>query len=405
LTGATDGQDRWARTPRYLLAAVVAFALLWALLAATATPTPTGTSIAVSTSPASGGYGSGIAMDALNNTPIGGPDAITSSNRFRADTSSALDSIRTYITDGVGYAGGDGGTMEITIQPDDDSSIHAPSGRTLASTSIRPGNPISIGPLPSITFATPAITTAGRLYHVVFRNTDPMPTINYISLDGIYMYQPTSPRQPRFSDVDWGQPTRDGSGPWADQDRTVPILQLEYANGTVQGEGHIQVWVGSPKDISGGAVAREAFVVTGSSRTVSSVAVRLTRVSGTGPLTVRLETTDGSLVDQGTILATAIPIGIPGSHPGPGQATWATCTFAAPRTLTSGEGYNLVLSAPADAIYSIFVLRKGRDYGFSPATYFGDGHAQYNPGSGWMFFDQTGGTPNTDEGDLQFYFR
>jgi len=393
------------RLPLYLLLVLVPLALLAGLMTMTSTPTEIATPTPAPSSSASDGYGSGIGMDALNNTQIGGPEAITSSYRFRAAASAALDSIRVYITDGVGYASGDGGTLEISVQPDDDSSVHAPSGAILASTSIRPGNPISIGPLPLVTFATPPALTAGRLYHIVFRNTDPSPSINYISLDGIYMFQPTSPRQPRFSDVDWGQPTRYGSGSWADQDRTVPILQLNYANGTVQGEGHIQVWVGSPKDISGAAMAREAFTVSGEDRTVSSVAVRLMRVSGTGALTVRLETAAGVLVEQGIVLATAIPIGIPGSHPGTGHATWATYTFATPRTLTSGQGYNLVMSAPADTTYSIFVLRKGVDYGFDPVTFFGDGHAQYNPGSGWVFFDQTGGTPNLDQADLQFYFR
>jgi hypothetical protein len=159
---------------------VVAVVLLVALLTVTSTPRPA--------PPALARYGSGIGMDALNNTHIGGPEAITSSYRFRAATPAALDSIRFYITDGVGYAGGNGGTMEISVQPDDDSSVHAPSGVILASTSIRPGNPISIGPFPQITFATPPELIAARLYHIVFKNTDPSPGVNYIFLNGVYMY-------------------------------------------------------------------------------------------------------------------------------------------------------------------------------------------------------------------------
>jgi hypothetical protein len=353
----------------------------------------------------SGLYGPGIGMDALNNTPVGGPEATTTSYRFRAATSAALSSIRLYITDGAGYSSGDGGELEISVEPDDRSATHAPSGTTLASTTIRPGNPISIGELPLVTFPVPPILTSGLLYHIVFQNLDPSPQTNYVSLNGIYMYQPTSPRQPRFADLDWGQPTRSGQGSWFDQDHTVPILELDYADGTVQGEGHIQVWSGSSKVISGGASAREAFTVSGPSRTVSSVAVRLTRVSGNAALNIRLETSSGELIEQASVDASQIPIGIPGSHDGPGQATWAMAQLTAPRTLVSGEGYHLVLSAPSGTIYSIYVLRKGTEYHFSPETDFGDGHAQYNPGTGWVFFDQTGGQPNLDEGDLQFYFR
>lgn len=424
---ADDGdrpQPRRAATSQPTLAAVVAGALLVGLLglaviqAPRRPPTATVAPIATPASPRPGatsasagilgqndGYGTGIGMDALNNTHIGGPDSITSSYRFRATTTSGLVSIRLYITDGTGYADGDGGTMDISVQPDDATTAHAPSGEVLASTSIRPGNPIAIGQLPLVMFPTPPVLTAGQLYHVVFRNTDASPTLNFVSLDGIYMFEPTTPRQLRFSDVDWGQPTRRGSGRWADQRRTVPILQLNYADGTVFGEGHIQVWVGSPKPISGPARAREAFVVSGESRLVSSVAVRLTRVGGSGGLTVRLETSDGGLIEEGTVPSASIPIGIAGSHDGPGQASWVTYQFSTPRLLTTGQGYNLVVSAPSDSTYSIFVLRKGRDYGFHPATFFGDGRAQYDPGTGWMFFDQTGGTPNLDQGDLQFWFR
>lgn len=317
MTSATGAQWTPGRRPYHLLAAVVGFALLFGVLTATPTPTSPATPAptSASSSVASGGYGSGIGMDALNNTHIGGAEAITSSYRFRAATSAALDSIRLYITDGVGYAGGNGGTMEISVQPEDGSAVHAPAGTILASTSIRPGNPISIGPLPMITFAQPPALTAGRLYHIVFRNTDPSPSVNYISLDGAYMFQPTSPRQPRFSDIDWGQPTRYGSGPWADQDRTVPILQLDYADRTVQGEGHIQDWAGSPKTISGAASAREAFVVSGESRSVSSVAVRLTRVSGTGGLTVRLETAAGGWSNKAPSRPRRSPSGSPGTTP------------------------------------------------------------------------------------------
>jgi len=55
-------------------------------------------------------------------------------------------------------------------------------------------------------------------------------------------------------------------------------------------------------------------------------------------------------------------------------------------------------------VYSIFVIREGSSYGFSPTTYFRDGRAQYTTGSSWGPFTQDGGGA-TDEGDLQFYFR
>jgi hypothetical protein len=217
------------------------------------------------------------------------------------------------------------------------------------------------------------------------------------------MYQPTSPRQPAFGNVNWGQPTQSGSGGWSDQSDTVPIMQLNYANGVAAGLGYIEVWVRSYKSISGSAMARETFTVSGSNRAVNSFSVRLMRISGSSPLTVSLQTSGGTLIDQCTVAASAIAVGTPGDHGGSGHATWETCDFASPQTLVSGQTYNAVLSTAANTVYSIFVIRKGSSWGFSSTTYFGNGRAQYTTGSSWGPFTQDGGGP-LDQADLQFYF-
>ena len=242
---------------------------------------------ATSVDTVTGLYGPGIGMDSLNNTRVGGPYNVSTSYRFRAATSSKLNSVRVYVIDAShpGYGAGTGGTWEITIQTDDATAAHAPSGTVLARTTMEPTEAF-----PVIAWSAPASLIAGHLYHVVFENVDPDPAANYASVDGIFIYQPTSPRQPAFSDVDWGQPTRSGTGAWSDQMDTVPIMQLNYANGLTDGLGYMEVWVRSHKSISGDAKAREVFTVNGPSRVVGSVSVRLMRVSGSSPLTVRLET-------------------------------------------------------------------------------------------------------------------
>jgi hypothetical protein len=289
-------------------------------------------------------YGPGIGMDSFNNTQVGGPNKLATSYRFRASTSSKLNSIRVYIIGPThaGYGAGTGGTWQITVQTDDGSATHAPSGSILASTTFVP-----VDDFPVISWSSPASLTAGHLYHVVFRNVDTNPTVNYASVNGVYMSHPTVPRQPAFSNVDWGQPLRYGSGAWADRSNTVPIMQLNYANGVTAGLGYMEVWVRSFKSISGDAKAREAFTVSGTGRTVGSVAVRLMRISGGSPLFVRLETSEGSLIEEGTIPASSIAVGTPGEG---GNATWETYTFDTPRSLLSGHRYNVVLSTASDTV-------------------------------------------------------
>ncbi len=366
------------------------------------TPNPTPNQTPSPTGGISGVYGSGIGMDSLNNTQIGGSDALSASYRFRATTSSALKSIKIYIMGPQysGYGAGTGGTIEATVQTDDGSSKHLPSGQVLATASFHPSAVFE-----TISWASPASLTGGQLYHVVFRNTDANPKANFASVNGIFMYQPTSPRQAAFSNTDWGQPVRSGNGAWSDLGTTVPIMELDYANGVKAGVGYMEVWIRSAETISGNAKAREAFTVSGASRAVSSFSVRLMRISGSSPLTVRLEGSDGSLIETGTIAASQIAVGTPGDHGGSGHATWETVTFSTTHTLVKGQSYNVVLSTAADTRYSIFVIRQGSAYGFSPTTYFADGHAQYTTnGSSWGAFSQDG-SGALDQGDLQFYFR
>jgi len=72
-------------------------------------------------------------------------------------------------------------------------------------------------------------------------------------------------------------------------------------------------------------------------------------------------------------------------------------------TLRAGTSYNLVISAPSDTSYSVFTIREGSAYDYSPVTYFADGRAQYNDGSGWTAFDPGWRGP-LDQSDLQMVF-
>src|SRR5262249_55374491 len=148
---------------------------------------------------------------------------------------------------------------------------------------------------------------------------------------------------------------------WKPRQGYTSIMQLEYGDGLIQGHGYMEVWVGVPEPISGDRQVRESFTVSGSARTAASVAVRVARVSGTDSLTVRLEAADGTLIESGTILATALPTTTPTAY------AWATYKFSNPHTLAVGQTYHLVLQAPATSVYQAFPVRKGSYYGFKPA--------------------------------------
>ena len=316
--------------------------------------------------------------DSLANTEVGGPSLNAVSQRFRA-TGPQVVSIRGYNIGAThpGYGAGTGGTWTITVEEDDGTGL--PSGRVVGgATEVHPPDDFPLVPLS-------ASVTPGRLYHLVYRNTDPDPTANYSSVDDLFLRTPTSPRQPTLPDSDWATLVKSGSGPWAERPGFSPIIEVAYADGTRQGLGYMEVWVRSPQQVSGQRMARELFA---SPVTARGVTLRVVRVSGSSPLAV-------TLGDQAaTIPASAVAV-----QPLYGQdgcsASRVNAVFQAPAT-----GNEVRLSCPADTVYAVFAVRKGTHYGLScvPAA---KGQVSADGGLTWGPFTQDGAGP-LDEGDLQF---
>lgn len=359
----------------------------------------------------SGVYGQAMGWDSLNNSIIGdhGGHVTRASYRFRAEQSSALSSIRVYIigaASGAGYGGGDNGIFTVTVQTDDGSADHHPSGTVLATVVV---DPVNDG-FQTYTFSSPATLTAGTLYHIVFTNTDATPAVNYASVDGGYMWPSTVPFQPRYADLDWAQLiSRDGGdweprGLWEIPDSsTTPIADLAYANGAHQGMGYIDCSIGSGGSNQGkvngtSCMIRESFTVSGGNRIVSAISVRLGKTAGgTDPLSLRLETSGGAEIETRTIPAATFPDYVPGASGCKGG--WGTATFVSPHVLTSGQSYNIRLSTAAGTTFTMTPVRDGSTNGFNAATHFSDGLA-------WKTVDSVNWTHlgATNQEHLQFYF-
>lgn len=363
-------------------------------------------SSATSTPPSSPGtpstaaefYGPGLGSDGLANTTLG-PSGNVVSYRMRVKHSGRLISIHPYlIMDHTGYFAGTGGTVLVSVQPDDGTAAHHPTGTQLA-TSLLP-NPLAVTGsaryFPEFHISPVVTLTAGELIHIVFQNTDPAPTVNYVSVDSLYQAVATVPDQPTVSDTDSAVLLQEGGENWSPRAGFTPIIQLEYDDGTSEGIGYMEGWIGAPEPISGSSAVREAFTVSGAAKNVTSAHIRVARISGSDPLTIRLESADGTLIEQGSIPASAFSIG---SQP---NYTWGTYTFATNHVLEKGQTYHLDFEAPGSTTYQAFPIRKGVAYGFQPTTYFPDGYAQFEQNGSWVGWTQWGVTNRTD-GDLQFY--
>jgi hypothetical protein len=342
-------------------------------------------------------YGSKWAADGLANTVIG-PRQIQGDYRFRSTHTGTLSAIHTYWQNGSGYGAGTGGTYRIDLETDDGTSNHFASGIVLATTTELRPNSLFV----TEKFASPATITSGTLYHIVYTNIDNSPSVNYTSLDMIWLQNGTTPSQPTIPDTDWAHLYNEGtvSAPawhWrhgASEGDYMPILELVYSDGTIAGCGYMEVWIDtSRKSISGNSQARETFTVSGD-KIAASFSVRIRKDSGVDPLTVTLKNGSGTNIESGTISVTSFS----------SSDAWVTYTFSTPRTLSNGTTYSIVLSAPGTSSYSLFPIREGASYNFDPATYFSDGLAQFstNSGSSWTNWTDESGSPST-EGDLQFF--
>ncbi len=364
-----------------------------------ATPPPPAAPPVAASGGTSGLYGTGINADTKAQIQVGGTDTSSANNmvahRFRASTTSNVVSVRFAQRRGAGYSGGNGGTMRISVRPDDGHG--RPSGTILTSASYTPGSS-GINTFDRVTFSKPARLTAGHLYYIVFQNTSSSPRSNFISVNETFVYGSVlSPRQPRWTDTNYAV-LANGGGSWAVMGKYTADMDVGYSNGVHDGDGYVAAQIDYYGTISGSThMVRERFKVSGSSRKISSVAVRMRRSSGSSPLIIRLESSSGALIDSVSIPASSVPATSPGGDNG-GQV-WVRASFGKTHTLAKGSTYSIRLSTASGTTYTATPIREGTDVGFRSFV-FGDGQAQRTTnGSSWAALYQWA------QLDLQFYLK
>jgi hypothetical protein len=329
--------------------------------------------------------------------------------RYVATQSSAVIGITWQPRYGSGYSLGDGGDLRISLQSDDGTSSHRPSGTILTSLTWSPGSSGSAGVVRRQAFPSPYTVTAGRIYHIVWENVDANPTQNYVSVNDVIIRNPSTygdgPQrlQPKYDDI-FALLTDSGSG-WARNSSHLPNFDIEYANGAHDGSGYLGAEVYSYGLIGGSNQTRERFTVSGGDRTVTGVYARIGRQSGSGSVTLRLETSAGQLVDQVVIPGSRLTVDWTLGQAGPTTAngTWVGAQFGSQHILQNGQTYNLVLIAPSGSQYSMVPLlqRDGTHQGsyYMRGGLFTDGLAQRSTNGGSSWTGLTGYPSN-----CQFYF-
>jgi peptidoglycan hydrolase-like protein with peptidoglycan-binding domain len=342
--------------------------------------------VVVPPSPVGGVYGTGTGIDTRSNINVGTAEGGAGQRlavKWRASTTSALQSVRFVQRGGPVYSHGNGGTTTVTIQGDDGAGH--PNGVVLGTGKWAKGNPPSgqsasaWETFDAVTLSPQPMLTAGTIYYAVFENPDPN---NNISVNLVYLFNKTVPRQPRYKDSDFGALiTR---GVWGGIDSGhLPTIDLAYANGVHDGQGYIGAMIDKWAEINGTTkMIREAFTVSGGDKVIKTLAARLRRTSGNGPLIMTLETAAGVLIESVSVPAANIPVVAPGNDNG--GSTWAKANLTTPRTLLNGEKYNLRLSSTGGGVYNAFPIQQGGSKGLLSWTFSsGNGQKTTNNGSTW----------------------
>ncbi len=340
-------------------------------------------------------YGAAFEAASLNNTEIGKYVGRLASYRFQCTHTGSVLGVRLYIVPRSvtrpGYWLGTGGQLRVDLQSDDGTSNHLPSGQILATRTIT--NPIDLGWNLLVTFEAPYTLTEGKLYHLVFSNVDPDPVNNWCSIDNLFGPIDSPDVHPGLTEDEMLQLVKHNStNPWTKHYRNIPIYSLYYADGARDGQGYMDVRRSPGAFIQGANKVREAFTVSGGDKTVVQATVYLLKQGYPGDLTLRLTAADGTLIEAGTLPASAL------------GTSWATYDFSQPHTLKMGSSYRLELSAPAGDAYEAPPLQAGggpkSSYGLDTPRVFGDGHLEITTdGTNWQDY-----LPKREDITMQFYF-
>jgi len=313
------------------------------------------------------------------------------------------------------YSVGNGGLITIEIQEDDGTDGHEPTGVALARSA--PYIPMDIDGgstgYPVIELLSKAQLQAGKLYHIVYINSNP-PT--RCKLKGVSIAEAANcPRDQGAVGVngkshytDMGPTARYGpyhatapvnlyrsssSSSWNKSSAVTSIFEIRYEDG---------VWVGDTtvaydsrlsvanKTIEGDTRGRQVFTVKDASRKVDGVWINYGQKSYANgqPMQLLLKSADGSVLATGEIPRSEDCMPVIKSAKNKydeGCRAWGFAELSSTVELVLGSTYSLEFGAPSGAGFKVTTYFGMAHYGSSNRNEWTDAHAELstNGGSGW----------------------
>lgn len=349
-------------------------------------------------------YGPGVFnMNSLANIVVGDYNNYNRmiSNRFMATRSGNLSYIKLLLASGTNYSKGTGGTIRVTIRPDDGSAQHLPNMNVvLASAVFRP----NLGSHPKSTFprdiqfpAAPWLQ-AGRLYHVLIENIDPNSANNYISVDYAVTHRINGRPSRWLNSRDWS--TLMASRPLSIQrgyswynltergssnNLFSPIMELGFSNGQVEGVGDMESGSVIQRTYTANAQRpiRERFTPS-QNMNISGISIA-TAASVAGSLRWRV-LHNGVQLDAGTISqhpANYQPIRM-NSGTMITNMVWYDVNLNRNIPLRAGQSYDIEFTPQGGSQWVFAPHRNGAFLGFKSPAAFNESRAQHTVSGAWV---------------------
>lgn len=354
-------------------------------------------------------YGPGLfTQTALANTIVGSPRSMEAmvSNRFLSLVGGQLASVRLYWQAGSGYSAGTGGTIRLSVYPDDGSSEHLPdmSAKPLATgtykPNLSPGDKRSLFTLIPMEHSGQALET-NKLYHLVLQNVDPRPQENYISSNNATTYPHTGRPNRWMNTQDWStllaQRYHGTKIPFKWRNLTEagttgnyfsPILQLNMKDGRSQGVGDMEGGHVDPNLIytmTRDKPVRERFTPS-SAKVISGISVA-TNASVAGALRWRFLRGETEIA-SGLINAPEADYRTYRAKANVTVATLGWQDIALPEgkeiRMEAGQTYHLELQPEGNSEWKIGDHRNGSSYGFSWPAAFTESQALHRHNGNWI---------------------
>ena len=355
-------------------------------------------------------WGAGWSMDSLANTALqNSHDSVNM--RFRAKFTGLITSVRAFYMgpDKPGYGQGSPSGVELSIQDDDGSNEHMPSGTKLGVTTDVDKARMLVTQVDRLYTFSPGIAVqAGKFYHLVGKNLSADTAKDFFSFDFFHISPPLRQFDGRYhpliSNDDWAHGYRTNStGTWVLRPGYSPILQVDYDSGQHQGCGYMELgYTGlAPAQVNGTQKrVRQKFAVASGTKTAVGAGVRLSKANGSSAgLVVTLRDSSGTALDSFSLASSSFP---DGAASGEDDPDWGYGTFSKPVSLTQGQTYTLELSTASGSTFYLRTIRK--NYGqYDDATFFSEGNAELtvNGGAKW---EGLHGWGSATDSDLQFFF-